>query len=152
MKKTLFLLLTVFLLSLSSPVSAQYYDYDHDRGHHHDWSARAYHHGWYRTDYAPVPFRWHERRAFFPPGHMARVYDQDWVDRFPGLHAYRWENRYSDAFWYRGRRITDAVLFYNDDDELVSVGFMHNGSFIFLRDDRNGYESHDSFFFSWWSR
>jgi hypothetical protein len=40
-------------------------------------------------------------------------------------------------------------MFYNDSDELVSVGFMHNGAFLFIRDDDDGYENRDSFFLSW---
>ena len=61
-------------------------------------------------------------------------------------------NGRGEGFWYQGRRVTDAVMFYNKSDELVSIGFMHNGGFIYIRDDNRGYKNDDSFFFSWWSR
>jgi hypothetical protein len=67
------------------------------------------------------------------------------------LRAYKWRD-YGPGFWYHGERVKDAVLFFNDADELVSCGFMHNGLFIFIREDDQGYESDDDFFLGWWSR
>jgi len=74
--------------------------------------------------------------------------DRDWEQRFPGLHSYRWHDshRYDQGFfWYRGVRINDAVLFYDDWDELVGVGFMYDGAFVFIRDDYSVHQhQHDS--------
>ena len=73
---------------------------------------------------------------------MERIYDHDWNNRFPGLHSYRWHDsdRYNQGyFWYHGQRIHDAVLFYDDGDELVGVGFNYGGQFVFLRDDHEEY-------------
>lgn len=148
MKKICWLLIVVFVLSLSATVSAK--PHHHRKPHH--WSHPAYHsNGWHRGHYEHVPFRWHEHRGNFHY-RLDRVHDYAWNDRFPGLHSYRWRDHHSDGFWYHGRRVTDAMFFYNDDDELVSIGFMHNGAFVFLRDDDECFESDDSFFFTWWHR
>jgi len=143
MQKMLLLLIAVFVLALSSPVV-------NASEHHHDWSDSAYQsdawrHSESRDDDASLPFMWREHHD----RHSERIYDRGWAERFPGLHAYRW---YGESFGYHGHRITNAVLFYNDSDQLVSVGFMHNGAFVFIRDDHESYSNHDSFFLSWWSR
>jgi hypothetical protein len=100
-----------------------------------------------------MPFRWHQNSVWFADRYrMERLYGRDWDDRFPGLRVYRWYDRDDGGFWYHGHRIRHALMFYNEDDEFVSVGFVFNGVFIFLRDDNLGYENHDSFFISWWDR
>lgn len=43
-------------------------------------------------------------------------------------------------------------MFYNYDDEMVSIEFVFNGVFIFHRDDNLSYENHESFFSLWWDR
>jgi hypothetical protein len=149
MKKVLFLILAVFILTLSSPVSAKKHE-------HPNWSHSTYHNkNWHQADYESLPFRWHEQRNYHfsqPDYRLERVHDREWQARFPGLHSYRWHDTRNDGFWYHGHRITDAVFFYDDGDELVSIGFMHEGVFIFIRDDNDSYEDHDSFFISWWHR
>ncbi len=78
---------------------------------------------------------------------MERIRDRDWDERFPGLHSYRWHDNDSyerGHFWYRGHRIHDAVLFYDDGDTLVGVGFNFNGKFIVIRDDHETYHHDDS--------
>lgn len=145
MKKLLLTLAALLLLSFSATASAE---------SHYDWSHRAYRgHSWHSTTYTSVNFGWHERHDRYAADHyrMVRIRDREWAERFPGLRAYRWYDRRGQGFWYRGHCVTDAVFFYNRNDELVSVGFMHNGNFIFIRDDRSSYENHDSFFLSWWS-
>ncbi len=143
MKKRLIPLSLAFLLTIFLTVVAA------ERSHH-DWSHPAYHNNnWHHMESRAddsLPFKWHEHRDHY---HGERIYDREWADRFPGLHPYRW---HGEGFWYHGNRITDAMLFYNDSDELVSVGFMVDGLFIFFRDDHEGYENHDSFFLSWWNR
>lgn len=144
MKKIVLLLLALFVLTLSSTVSAK------DR--HHDWSHAQFHDGnWHQVDLASdrnMPFWWHKHHSYFVSRgyYMERISDRDVKDRFPGLHAYKW---HGNDFWYHGRHITNAVLFYDDSDELVSVGFWDNGAFIMIRDDDHAYESHDSFFLAW---
>lgn len=107
---------------------------------------------WRKVRHEPPPFAWHAHRdRFYRPGHrLEPIYDADWRHRFPGLRPYRWQDLRGSGFWYQGRYVRDAVMFYNDDDELVSIGFMHNGAFLFIRDDDNDFESRDSFFFSFW--
>ena len=116
----------------------------------YDWSHDAYRDdNWSRIDYVyrdPSPFRWHESRRSlrerFSYFELERVYDRDWNDRFPGLHSYRWHDRddYSDGYyWYRGERIRNAVLFFDDWDELVGIGFTYNDNFVFIRDDQTVY-------------
>lgn len=148
MKKLLLLLAALLLLSFSATASA-------DGRHHHDWSHNAYHgDSWRQSSYVSVNINWHERHDRYDPHYyrMERIHDWEWGERFPGLRAYRWIDRRGGGFWYHGHRVTNAVFFYDRDDELVSIGFMHNGSFIFIRDDERSYENHDSFFLSWWSR
>jgi hypothetical protein len=146
MKKIFLLSLMVLLLTLSTTASA-----DARRGHH-DWSHAKYKHSsWHRTSHSSVSISWHKHRNYYPPARyrMERIHDNRWHDRFPGLRAYRWHDRHGEGFWYRGHRVTNGVFFYDRDDQLVSVGFMHNGAFIFIRDDDSGYENRDSFFLSW---
>jgi len=94
-----------------------------------------------------MPFRWHERHDRFAAERyqMERIHDRGWGERFPGLRSYRWHDSYGEGFWYQGQRISDAVFFYNPLGELVGVGFMHHGVFIYLRDDNACFENRDSF-------
>ena len=116
----------------------------------YDWSDDAYwDDNWSRIDYEyrdPSPFRWHESRHSlrqrFSNIELERIYDRDWNDRFPGLHSYRWHDSddYNDGYyWYRGERIRNAVLFFDDWDELVGIGFTYDDNFVFIRDDRTVY-------------
>jgi hypothetical protein len=127
----------------------------YDRHRHHDWSRYSYHeNGWARAYSGSVSVRWFGHRNMYAADRygMERIHDRQWHDRFPGLRAYNWHDRNGEGFWYRGHRVTDAVFFYNDDDELVSIGFMHRGAFVFIREDQRGFENRDSFFLSWWHR
>jgi len=122
----------------------------------HDWSHPAYQDSnWHKTNFPsdePSPFRWHDsgnsmRERFTSSEYrMDPINDQQWNGRFPGLHSYRWHDgdSYARGFWYQGERINDAVLFFDNSDELVSVGFMFNGTFIFIRDDQEAYDHHES--------
>lgn len=117
---------------------------------HHSWSNPAYNNeNWRHSENrfeGSFPFGWHDPHDRY---YGEWIDDDDWSGRFPGLRSYKWRG---EGFWYHNKHVTDAVLFYNDSDELVSVGFMHNGVFMFIRDDGNSYENHDSFFFAWWGR
>ncbi|MBP2627306.1 MAG: hypothetical protein H6Q68_2017 [Firmicutes bacterium] len=124
---------------------------------HHNWSHPTYHHkNWQRTDhrsYGAMPFNWHQKFDRYSSDYqMEPIHVREWNDRFPGLHPFRWMDRRGEGFWYRNQRILDAIMFYNDSEELVSIGFIHDGLFIMLRDDDQCYENHDSFFLSWWNR
>jgi len=122
----------------------------------HDWSQDAYRndnwHGTSRQYNESSPFKWHESRSsmnerFSSDYRMDRIDDDAWNNRFPGLHSYRWHDsdRYNQGdFWYRGVRVRDAVLFYDDSDELVGTGFMFNNEFVFIRDDQEVYQRNDS--------
>lgn len=177
MKRIIVLVLMLFVLSLCNVASARPYHHDRDGSHHgdgppptylkdgghshsqgkfhrHDWSHPAYrHHYWRHQGHGPLPFHWYQHRSYFLPHHyrMEFIDDWEWQERFPGLRAYKWRD-FGPGFCYRGERIKDVVLYYNDADELVSCGFMHNGLFVFIRDDDHGYESDDAFFSGWWSR
>lgn len=150
MKKVLIAVLAMFVLTLSSTVSA--------KEHRHDWSHSEYKkNNWHQVHSMPgksMPFKWYENHRRFSSSayRMERVHDRELSNRFPGLHAYKWQDKKGKGFWYNGHYIKDAVLFYNRSDELVSVGFMHNGVFIFVRDDNNTYRNHDSFFLAWMMR
>jgi len=172
MKKILLLVLALFVLTASATVSAKSHHRDSDDKHHnngrqeasyekhkqnnhHDWSHAAYHDNhWQKGTYESFAFGWHERSDRFEPERyrMEYIHDQGWRNRFPGLHPYHWEDRHGEGFWYRGHHVKKAMFFYNDADELVSIGFMHNGVFIFVRDDHSAYRNHDSFFISWSNR
>ncbi len=136
------------------------------QGNRHDWSHPAYHsENWQRRDNLSreairfrwhndaTPFRWHERVNRYSLDYdLQPIYDREWEDRFPGLHCYRWIDRRGEGFWYQGQRIVDAIMFFDDSDELVSIGFMYDGIFIVLRDDDQVYENHDFFFLLWWNQ
>lgn len=116
------------------------------------WDHPSYRsNNWHKTRHSALPFTWHQHRdRIYRPGYIVeRIYDYGWTSRFPGLHPYRWHARNGVGFWYQGRHITDAVMFYDSYDQLVGIGFMHNGTFLFIRDDNHGFENRDSFFFSW---
>jgi len=107
------------------------------------------------------PFRWHQKRArFLRSSRMERINQPEWHDKFPGMHIYRWhgepggnggpEGPGDDGFMYRDHWITDAVFFYDDEDELVSVGFMCDGVFVRISADHDEEISRDAFFAWWW--
>ena len=142
MKKMFLLVTALCLMMFSSVVSAEESEY------HHDWSHPAYHHeNWKQVDNRAeesMPFKWHEHRDYHAANYrMERIHGREWEERFPGLHPYSW---HGEDFWHQGHHVRDAVLLYNDSDELVSVGFWHEGTFIFIRDDHRSYENHDPFF------
>lgn len=148
MKKLLLIILSLSVLMLLS-VTASAYDwhndpYDNDshwvHSRHNDVESER-----------GLPFAWHEHYSSMREHHhLERIEDREWNDRFPGLHAYRWSNH--EGFWHHGHFVTDAVFFYDDNDELVSVGYMADGVFVSFRDDHECYENHDSFFLSWFHR
>jgi hypothetical protein len=130
----------ITLSSIATVSAAHGHDWSHERYHHKHWRQAEHHYG-------DMPFRWHANHDRFRDDYrVVRIHDHRWANRFPGLHAYEW---HGDDFWYGGRHINHAILFYDDDDRLVSVGFNHNGGFIFVRDDDQTFISHDSFFLSW---
>lgn len=124
-------------------------DQPYDRGGH--WQ----HHSHYRHEHGALPFAWHDRyRQFHWRHHLERVHDREMLHHFPGLHAYRWhgDNGYHHGFWHDGHYVRNAILFFDEDDELVSFGYMANGVFVYVRDDNEVYRNHDRFFISWWHR
>jgi len=138
-------LIIAFLTLMLVPVIASAHDWHYDN----DNSWQRTHHGDYQTE-SQLPFKWHERfdavenhRQFEP------IRDREWERRFPGLHAYRW---HGPGFWHHGHYVDDAVVFFDDNNELVSIGYMADGVFIHFREDHDVFESHDSFFVSWWRR
>ncbi len=84
------------------------------------------------------PWNWYSR------GHAGRriILDDSWNREFPGLRSYRWRG---PGFWYQGVEYQDVVLFYDDDDSLVSVGFWDDGQFIMIRDDNRRYYNSNPF-------
>ncbi len=112
-----------------------------------DSNWRRTHYGDYESD-KYLSFRWHDRYdSMREHHHLERMYDHEWERRFPGSRAYRWHS--DQGFWHHGHHVTDAMFFYNSNDELTSIGYMANGVFIHFREDHESYENHDSFFLSW---
>lgn len=148
MKKMLVLALSVFVLSTSATVSAHEYRHNGNSKSHHESSW----HSDRPEQEREMPFKWHEKHGRLTPNdhRTERIHDREFRNRFPGLRAYRWHDVHDRGFRYHGHLIKDAVLFYNDSDELVSVGYMRDGAFIVIRDDHSTHEHHDSFFASWW--
>lgn len=145
MKKALLIALAFSVLTTSAAVTVQARGHD-DRPHQETrWERDSDHE-------RDMPFRWHERRDHFTHDNhrMERIHDNRFNNRFPGLRAYRWHDAHGRWFRHNGHIVRDAVLFYNDSDELVSFGYMNNGVFIMIRDDDSINEDHDSFFVSWW--
>ena len=94
-----------------------------DHRYHGEYWRRPVHHYAHRK-----PWYWHSRRYHG----TTIIVDVDWNQCFPGLRSYRWHGR---GFFYRGIEYVDAVLFYDNYDALVSVGFWRNGRFVMIRDD-----------------
>ncbi len=148
MKKKILSLLLLFIICLTATVSARPHN-RYDRWEHPSYRHKDWHHAKYSSF---SKFKWYDHRDRFSPSryHMKEIYSRDWNSRFPGLRSYKWRDTRGEGFWYRGRRINDAVLFFNHANRMVGVGFVYNGSFIFIRDDHRAYSNHDSFFISWW--
>lgn len=146
MKKLMIPILAASILSLTSLTASA-----HEWGYYdNDSNWRHAHHNSYESERG-LPFGWHDRYESIRVHHrMERIHDREWRHRFPGLHAYRWHG--NEGFWNHGRYVTDAVLFFDDNNQLVSVGYMSDGVFIQIREDHETYENHDSFYFSWWHR
>lgn len=122
--------------------------HNHRYSNQHEW--RNTHHRDYDSE-RHLPFRWHDHYDSIHERYsMDWIHDSEWEHRFPGVHGRRWHG--SDGFWHHGRYVTDAVFFFNDDNRLVSIGYMADGVFIHFREDNECYESRDSFFVSWWRR
>ena len=158
MKRVLHLVVTlVMLIALTATAAAHSHSPPPGPppGQNH-WSHSAYQHScWVHTDHHPISFSWGEHRNYFSSRyeHLTILDAHEWHHRFPGLTAYRWESRgHHDSFIYQGHRITHGVLFFNHADTLVGIGFMHNGSFVFVRDDHRSFRNHDTFFASWSNR
>lgn len=158
MKRILSFIVAILVLgSISATALAK------DRPDGRNWQDRPGHHdrvyrdgpGWHYRDHQwrdnRMPFRWRDHYREFDRQRMERIYDRDIERHHPGLRPYRWYGHggYHDWFWHNGRRINDAVLFFNDNDELVSFGYMHGGVFVYVRED-NEFEERDPFFFLRW--
>lgn len=149
MKKPLLLVLTLVCLMLMS-VTASAHDWHNDSHYDHDKHWQHTHHNDFESD-RNLPFAWHDRyKAMKRHYQLERLEDREWGHRFPGLRAYRWSSPH--GFWHHGHYVQDAVFFYDRNNELVSIGYMANGVFVYFRDDHESYENHDSFFFSWFHR
>lgn len=120
----------------------------HDRVDRDDRDDRGGQHG--KHGGHERPFKWRDHQRTFNKHHMERIYDSDIERRHPGLHAYRWRGygERRDWFWHNGHEVRDAILFFNDDDEVVSFGYMRGGVFIFVNED--GDEERDPIFFLRW--
>lgn len=146
MKKLFFLILALSVLTFSS---ASAHGRDHKDGppsrHDERWQDN------HQQSEHNMPFQWHERRDHLSSDHhLERIREKEFKHRFPGLHAYQWHHKYKEGFWYKGHFINDAVLFYNDSDELIQIGYMHDGIFIVIMADHSSHEHRDSFFQTWW--
>ncbi|MDR3565474.1 MAG: hypothetical protein P4N59_29120 [Negativicutes bacterium] len=135
------------LMLLAATASA--HDWQNDRHYENDRNWQHTHHNDAQAEKG-MPFNWHERYDSLRGHHrLERVEGREWENRFPGLRAYRWNGQ---SFWHHGHPVSDAVLFFDENDELVSIGYMSDGVFIYFRDDHEAFENHDSFFVSWWRR
>jgi hypothetical protein len=147
MKRVLSLVLTLSVMLLMSVTASAQHDWQNDRHYDNDSNWQHTHHRDVQSD-NQMPFRWHEHyQSLRDHHHLERVYDRDLSHRFPGLQAYRWRGQ---GFWHHGHLVSEAVLFFDEDNDLVSMGYMSDGAFIYLRDDHEVYENHDSFFLAWW--
>lgn len=141
MKKLVLMLLTLSILIIgTATASADSWGFYYSSGD--NW--RQTHHDDFNSE-TRLPFKWYDYREFWS-GHnqMKPIYDRRWSNRFPGSHAYRWHD--DVGFFHHGHQVRDAVFFYNDNDQLISVGYWAGGVFIHFRADHSSYESDDVFF------
>lgn len=95
-----------------------------------------------------MPFKWRDHHRTFDRHHMERIDDREIERHHPGLHAFRWRG-YGDrreGFWHNGHEVRDAIMFFDDNDEVVSFGYMRDGMFIYVREG-DEFEERDPFFF-----
>lgn len=155
MKKSIIILLVMSLVIFTSAVASAHHNWN---GHNqpYDRDGRWQHHSGDRQYEESMPFRWHDHRgAFQHERHrLERINDREWERRFPDLHAYHWygHNRHNGGFWHEGNYIRDAILFFDNDEEVVAFGYVHDGRFIMVRQDHEIYENHESFYLRWWNR
>lgn len=146
MKKALMLMFTLSILLLM-PVSVNAYDW-HKGRYDNDDNWHRTHYNDYRSE-RELPFRWHENYDRMRQHHrLHRIHDRELEDRFSGLHAYRWHS--DEGFWHHGHYVNNAICFFDENDELVSVGYMVNGVFVYFREDHKSYETQEKFFLLWW--
>jgi Ni/Co efflux regulator RcnB len=145
MKKLLIMVMAFSVLMLASITASA-----------HDWHEHDNDNNWHRThqndndEEQGMPFKWHQRQqSLREHHHLERINDREWGRKFPGLHAYRWHGQ---EFSHHGHRVNDAFLFFDENDELVSIGYMADGVFIHFREDHSSFENHDSFFVGWGRR
>jgi hypothetical protein len=157
MKRVLLLVVILSMMVMVSTASAyqnwghssQPYERGQDGWQRHQTDDRHGPHG-----HSETPFGWRQHREDLVRNnhHFEAINDREWDRRFPGLHSYRWYHDYNQGFWYEGYWVSDPVFFFDNDDELASFGFWHNGVFIMFREDGRSYENRDEFFLSWWGR
>lgn len=86
---------------------------------------------------------------------MRPISDPRWNARFRGVHSYYWHDsdNHRKDFFYHGKRISDAILFYNDANSLVGIGFMSDGEFVMIRSNNRqtdeSYTANDTFYSDW---
>ena len=122
---------------------------NNERDHQRNTVARrhVYNQEQYRTPHWSESGQNYEHRqpwAWASRNHAGRqrIMDGNWDREFPGLRSYRW---HGPGFWYRGAEYQDLVMFYDDDDSLVSVGFWDRSQFIMIRDDDRSYFNSNPF-------
>ena len=141
LKKWLWLTLAIWLFVGSYAAAAPQRD---QRQHHRpkpppiEWKHKKMH-----NDYKK-PFEWRSKRHLH--GDLRLIEDRRWNQHFVQRKTY-W--RHGPGFFYRGREYQNVVLFYDDNDVLVSFGFWRHGRFIRVHDNHDRYETRDRFFVSY---
>ena len=145
MKKWVLVLLTLCLLGFPLGASAHPGPSHHSRPSQEDRLLTQDHH-------FKLPFQWRDHRNSFSPDkyRLERMLHWQWANKFPGERAYKWHDQHGEGFIYHGQRIVDAVFFYNQSEELISIGFMKDGVFIRIHPDRNEDRHYDDFIRESW--
>lgn len=135
MRKVLLLILSLVLLALPALAAANPQPPGPGRGERH------------RQEEQPggdvLPASWYDHRDSHVKQRLEPINQPQWQEKFRGFRPYSWHGEPGREFVYHGKRINKAVFFFNNQDELVRIGFEFDGVFIIIKPDRGEERYHE---------
>ncbi len=121
--------------------------WDDDRRRNYEARRHIYNNERYRSPYWGNTYKYVEYRQpwkWYSTNHSNRrlITDGRWNQEFPDLRSYSW---HGSGFWYQGNQYRDLILFCDEADSLVAIGFWHGGRFVMIRHDDRSYYNHSPY-------